>query len=385
MDKPAVTEWKYQCGHPTSAPATPTLPAMDIRERRCAPATIRDLPIRPALLPGVPVLRRSAESVQLGLDPWRAVVLDWVSEPLLAALDELDGRHEIDQLSDLVVGLGGRRADLLDLLGQLADHGLLIDAHGSDAARLPRWLAPDAAAWSLGTGRSGRRAVHVRRASTVAVHGGGRLGIAIACALAGAGVGQIELLADGVVCPEDIGTGYCDTDVGRPVQDAARAAIARSAPTSAHGPLGEPAEADLVVLADTLVPDPAVAAALLAAGTPHLPALAHGGRGVVGPLVLPGRSSCLRCVDLQRTAVDPCWPTLSAQLCCRPQHGDLCTTLAVAALAAGQVVHALGWAEAARWAPPAWGATVELDSLRGALAKTRWQPHPDCGCGAAGW
>lgn len=348
----------------------------------------RELPKRPALPPGLPVLRRSASSAQLGVDPRRAVVVDGLTPPLLAALDELDGRHGIEELSGLVVGHGGHAAELLALLDQLADNGMLVDATSQESAPLPGWLVPDAAAWTLRTGRSGGRALHARRGSAVAVHGGGRLAIAIACALAGSGVGRVDVLARGTVSGEDIGTGYCDADIGRPKADAARAAIARSAPTARAAKPGgadrtERAGADLVVLADTLVPDPGVVAGLLATGTPHLPVQAHGGQGVVGPLVLPGRSSCLRCADLQRAAVDPCWPALSAQLSCRPQQADLCTTLAVAALAAGQVVHALGWADAARWAPPAWDATVELDSLRGALGRTRWQPHPECGCGAA--
>ena len=36
--------------------------------------------------------------------------------------------------------------------------------------------------------------------------------------------------------------------------------------------------------------------------------------GVVGPLVLPGRSSCQRCHDLHRADRDPAWPSIAAQL-----------------------------------------------------------------------
>lgn len=360
---------------------------------RPAPDTFPD---RPALPPGVPVLRRSADSAQLGVDPRRSVVLDGLTPPLLSALHELDGRHRIGELADLVARHGGHPHDLHRLLRELADHRLLVDAAGTGTDPLPGWLRPDAVAWTQGTGRPGDRALHTRRSSAVTVDGGGRMGIAIACALAGAGVGRVEVRADGVVGPADLGTGYADTDLGRSRADAARAAVARHTPAADAAPelplapvrtrsarrsraAGTP---DLVVLADTVLPDPGRATELRAARIPHLPVRALGGHGAVGPLVLPGRTGCLRCADLHRTAADPHWPTLSAQLCRRPQEADLCTTLAVAALAAGQVVHALGWADAARWAPPVWGAVVELDSLRGALTRSRSRPHPDCGCGA---
>ncbi|MGJ0223707.1 hypothetical protein ACQUZK_09930, partial [Streptococcus pyogenes] len=35
---------------------------------------------------------------------------------------------------------------------------------------------------------------------------------------------------------------------------------------------------------------------------------------LVGPLVRPGVTACLRCLDLERSGRDPCWPTLAAQL-----------------------------------------------------------------------
>jgi len=40
---------------------------------------------------------------------------------------------------------------------------------------------------------------------------------------------------------------------------------------------------------------------------PHLVVRAEEAIGVVGPLVLPGRWTCLRCVDLSKAARDPAW------------------------------------------------------------------------------
>ncbi len=72
-----------------------------------------------------------------------------------------------------------------------------------------------------------------------------------------------------------------------------------------------------VLLADALVPDPRLVRELMRHRVPHLTVLLRDGRGIVGPFVVPGRTSCLRCADLTRTDLDPHWPQLAAQLCDR--------------------------------------------------------------------
>src|SRR3712207_7110553 len=57
-----------------------------------------------------------------------------------------------------------------------------------------------------------------------------------------------------------------------------------------------------------------LAADLQRRGVPHLVATVRGETGVVGPLVVPGATGCLRCADLHRRDRDPRWPALAAQL-----------------------------------------------------------------------
>src|SRR5699024_6158620 len=47
---------------------------------------------------------------------------------------------------------------------------------------------------------------------------------------------------------------------------------------------------------------------------PHLVAYVRETTGVVGPFVLPGRTACLRCLDLHRADRDPGWPRVTLQL-----------------------------------------------------------------------
>ena len=52
---------------------------------------------------------------------------------------------------------------------------------------------------------------------------------------------------------------------------------------------------DLVVLTDYLVADPRMVRDLHSQGVPHLPVRVRDGTGLVGPLVIPGVTSCLVC------------------------------------------------------------------------------------------
>lgn len=160
------------------------------------------------------------------------------------------------------------------------------------------------------------------------------------------------------------------------------AVIRRSSqPHAAVGAAGT----DLVLLADYLVTDPRMVRELHAAKVPHLPVRVRDGTGIVGPLVLPGVTSCLRCADLHRRDRDAAWPAVAAQLRNTVAHADRATVLATVALALSQVnrvIAVVRGTAAARHlaAPPTLDATLELDLTTGSILTRRWSRHPLCGC-----
>jgi hypothetical protein len=116
------------------------------------------------------------------------------------------------------------------------------------------------------------------------------------------------------------------------------------------------------------------------AGVPHLVATVREETGVVGPLVLPGRSSCLRCAEAWRRDDDPAWPRLAAQLAAADPapSGATLTCLLTALTAAVQVLaHLDGAAD-----PVTVDATLELRPPSWLPRLRRWPPHPDCACRA---
>ncbi|MFT4086333.1 MAG: hypothetical protein QM658_04130 [Gordonia sp. (in: high G+C Gram-positive bacteria)] len=145
-------------------------------------------------------------------------------------------------------------------------------------------------------------------------------------------------------------------------------------------PLGE-LDCQLLIAADGLVVDPAVQAALMAERTPHLPIVVRDGVGAIGPLVLPGLTSCLRCVDERRCDADPLWPVLAAGL--HRRHDDATGSMiaATAALALQEVGDLAGRLATPAAEPPRLvGHVLEL---RASPARTLWSavpPHPRCGC-----
>lgn len=139
--------------------------------------------------------------------------------------------------------------------------------------------------------------------------------------------------------------------------------------------------ADLVLLADALATDPRLLRELHTARTPHLPVRVRDGTGFVGPLVIPGVTSCLSCVDRHRTDRDPAWPALAAQLREVIGCADRPTVLATAALALSQVQRVIAGVRGVGGpAPSALNTSWEIDVADDSLTARRWSRHPLCGC-----
>ena len=160
-----------------------------------------------------------------------------------------------------------------------------------------------------------------------------------------------------------------------------RCSGARVTVSSHAGAAGAPAGVDLLLLTDYLGTDPRLLRDLHTARLPHLPVRVRDGVGVVGPLVIPGVTSCLSCADLQRTDRDPAWPALAAQLRDVIGTADRPTVLATAAFALSQVAHIIAGVRGEQGEPPAaMNTSWEVDVAARSIAARRWARHPLCGC-----
>lgn len=130
-----------------------------------------------------------------------------------------------------------------------------------------------------------------------------------------------------------------------------------------------------LVVADGPEVDRLITDHLVRTDQPHLLVRSLGQAVWVGPLVLPGRTPCVRCTDLTRTDVDPSWPAVLAQLG-RVELG-LPSLLSgwAAAVAAAQALAFLGGGR-----PETTGATLEMSGADLRTELRTWPSHPACGC-----
>ncbi|MET7756238.1 TOMM precursor leader peptide-binding protein [Streptomyces sp. NPDC005389] len=359
--------------------------------------------MHPMVKPALRRAWRSLRSVQFGVTPAHAVVLDPVDRATGTLLGLLDGTRgtELLRAEARTLGLPSGRLDAL--LGRLESAGLLADAStgrpgrpGPTAGAVDSALDPlraDLASLSVVHPEPDRavRTLAARRAVRVQVRGAGRVGAMVAVLLAAAGVGGVEVVDSGRVEPWETAPGGLPAEaVGERRATAVRRLVGRWRRSRVPGGPGEGSGGvglSLVVVTPrdglgAYVPDPIPAQRWVTTGTPHLYAGVIEATGVVGPLVLPGGTACARCLQEERTDRDSDWPRLLAQWRSGARHPlpacDLGLATAVAGLAAA---HALAFLDGDLPASTGtrWETSLPLLEWRA----ERLRPHPACPCGAA--
>ncbi len=242
-------------------------------------------------------------------------------------------------------------------------------------------LAGELAALAVQHGERAADVLRARRRATVEVRGRSRIAAQLAALVAAAGVGRVHCAADGVArLVQALPGGITVGDEGHVLTAAAGDAVRRAAPEADCTPLpvGEPA--NLTVLAvDGPVPDDRLGA-LHAADAPYLVVTLGVDSGVVGPLVLPGLTSCPRCADRHRSDRDPAWSALAVQLSVEGRYGPA-SAVTVATITAGVAAQqALTFLDGGE--PDCIDGTLELHLPDWRLRRRSWPPHAGCGCTA---
>ena len=349
--------------------------------------------MRPLLKPALRRIWRDTATLQIGLDPERAVVIAGLDPPAVRLVESLDGTRDLRGVLERARTGGVEEQRARELLELLTEAGVLEDAEADRGAlaALPQEdrdrLAPDLASLSLTTPRLGSdggvTAFARRRRAAVLVAGTGRVGAAVASLLAAAGVGHVLPADPEPTRPCDVGPAGLHPDaLGVPREQAARAAMLRSAGAT-KAVLPEGRRPDAAVIAPVGPPESALADRLSRTGVAHLLVSVQETTGTVGPFVLPGRSACWRCLDLHRADRDPAWPQVAAQLATtgpggspRPPACDVALATLVAAEAALHVLALLDRAAT----PPSVGGTLETRLPDLVTRRRSWEPHPGCGC-----
>lgn len=211
------------------------------------------------------------------------------------------------------------------------------------------------------------------------VLGPGRSGAHLAASLAAAGVGHVHCSTAGdAKLHHTVPGGVLPGDEGQMLSYAAERAVLQAAPDTDTAPTRSGDRPDLTILAlDAPITDER-RLSLHAIDAPYLAVTLGVDHGVIGPLVLPGLTSCLRCADLHRADRDPAWSALAVQLSVPRRYGpasDVAVATVIAGAAALQALMFLDGGE-----PAVIDATIELRLPDWRLRRRSWAPHPECDC-----
>jgi bacteriocin biosynthesis cyclodehydratase domain-containing protein len=308
------------------------------------------------------------------------VVLEFLDPSGARLLDLLDGSRTAPEIIRAARELGYTRIAVIRLLRKLAGAGYLTDR---DELRLTglaeptrRRLQNEAAALAI-RAAAGAGTIRRRNAAAVLITGTSPLAVPIATTLACAGVGHLDLALSGVARQADAApAGLLPSDAYRARAIAAAEAIRRCAPDVDLTPL-RPAGATFAVVVGQTEPAALTALTFGSRRLPHLAVAVRDAAVLVGPLVLPGRTACLNCLDLHRQDLDPAWRQIAAQLHTAPVRTEpvtATTALAATAFAAAEV---LAHIDGGR--PSTISGTAEIIEP-GTAVHQRWRPHPRCGC-----
>lgn len=340
-----------------------------------------------ALNPATRLLWRPDGTLQLELGG-RALVVDGPAAQAVRALTRTPadtrrngGRRRRAGQPDAGPPPPGARA----ALRALAEAGYLWPAAPADAEARPVPPSPRLAAELRALGvRHGPAAADVltaRRHLSVVVQGANRSGSLAAALLAAAGIGRVHVrepraarlwqTVPGGVAPDDEGLPFCA---------AANDAVMRAAPDTDTRPPDE--RPDLVLLAYDEPLDPDRRDALHDTGQVHLALRLAGDHGVVGPLVIPGLTSCLRCADLHRLDRDPAWSALAVQLSVPTPTGSATPAALAGLVAAIAAEQALAYLDGEQ--PAVIDGTLEQHLPDWRIRRRSWPAHPDCDCTGPG-
>jgi len=315
-----------------------------------APFRLRSSPPlqHPQLAPYAPVIQRATDEVQVGVDPDAALVFRGAG--FTALLDLLDGSQPTSAVRRAARAAGLTAAQVRGALDALASAGLLSERDTTPYA---------------GSANS----------SAVRLIGAGPVGYQLARLLVASGLNALYVYDDE---PTDLAL-YPAAGVLSSRSEALRSALAEAETTVftlSHWSKPEGLQVDLTIVAcDQPEPDRVITDHLLRNDHPHVIVRCWGNGVSVGPLVVAGQTSCLRCADLARTDADPHWPAVLRQL----SRVRISTPAALhswaASTAAAQVLAFLHGE-----LPESAGATVEISWPTFVTRLRRWAAHPDCGC-----
>jgi hypothetical protein len=336
----------------------------------------------PKLTPGVHVYVRDDETLQIGLDPNSALMVD--AKLLRLLLPLLDGQHSFEELVQSAQANQIETASMFNFL-ELLESATLITCECVNQASASNLQTNDIQRISLQRETRENSNKMLRRASTeVSIYGAGRLGTTISLLLASSGYPMLRVIDSVSVSAADVTPwGASRIDIGVRRDTVAMQIIERVARGSSgrNSYLRFSPKLRLAILvpdqvADSPWMDPLAPEQFLANDIPHLVAALATKECQVSSIILPGQTPCIRCEYQRHCDIDPAWPRITQQLLSKvPQ--DLASSSLVMRSALFVVQQIDQWVETEAV------TSNQINVIRQNESDVIAMPidiHPSCGC-----
>jgi hypothetical protein len=286
------------------------------------------------LLPGLRRTLLRPATVQIGADPERSLLLELPDNRFVELLNRLDSWLDEAGYALTARRLGVPRDQAAYLLTQLRGAGVLLDTaalveDGAAISRRPA-LSSEAAALALRRTVAPGPLLARRRRQRIFING----------------MGTLAQQVTGLLREAEIGRVWCADDSRR-------------------------GKATVAVLFDPVQPPSLISRAHARRGLAYLTVSSLDGAVHIGPMVRPGLTPCVRCVELHYRDHLPQWRNGGGAG--TPMLETATRSVAAATIVSLVLQHVDGETCLAE------AASIQVrPSLR--IKRRRWRPHPDCGC-----
>jgi hypothetical protein len=336
----------------------------------------------PKLSPGVHVFVRDEETLQIGLDPSSALIVD--AKLLRILLPLLDGHHSHAELTKSAQANQLDSESMFSFL-ELLESATLVTCEGTNEISGNNLQINDIQRISMQREARSSSNKMLRRATTeILIYGAGRLGTTISLLLASSGYPMLRIIDSAPVSASDVTPwGASRIDIGIRRDQVAMQIIERVSRGSSgrNAYLRFSPKLRLAVLvpdqvADSPWMDPLAVEQFLANDIPHLVAALATKECHVSSIILPGQTPCIRCAYQLQCDIDPAWPRIAQQLMTKvPQD------LASSALVMRSALFVMQQID--QWVETEVIGSNQISALRQNETDVIARPtevHPSCGC-----
>ena len=221
----------------------------------------------------------------------------------------------------------------------------------------------------------GRVMLRNRARARIDIYGCGLIGANLARVLAASGIGELRVIDQRRISSQHLPVSSLES-VGLNSAKYLEHSLSRDYPKVLSKKIKSPS---LVIV--TRAPSPIEILTWMNFSIPHLMIEPRGEAIEIGPLVIPGKTACLRCMNLDRLDRDPNWYLV--ELCGQQEHEPPAVfaqlAAGIGALAALSLVDSRPASAVDLVGPSLLNTTLRIDSTL-AISAVQHRRHPRCGC-----